>query len=172
MRAEDGGFKGHKLLPRGLCKAMRGIHILWSRYVLQHKPSCSSPQHSGGTPGSTSVGIRKENYLHLCYRTRYACKIFREIWTLAGKFLGGKCSLPHTGSLSHLWGPRCTLLFWRGAVGHAFKTMRSFALQVASRKCIRNQNDPGLSKLACDCYAETVECIFSADHCRLSKPVL
>lgn len=63
-----------------------GIHILWSRCALQHNPLCHLPNTQEGLLAPLAWVIGKENHLYLCYRTRYACKSFREIWTLAGKF--------------------------------------------------------------------------------------
>jgi len=40
VRAEDGGFKGHKLLPRGLFKVLMAVHTLWSSTICcVHLPS-------------------------------------------------------------------------------------------------------------------------------------
>lgn len=106
----------------------------------------------------------------------YHCKPFKRSphslghWDIPNfnwEIFRGKMESPsHTGPLV---GPGYVMIFWHGAVGHPPKTMGSFGLLIAGRKCRKNQSAPQLASLNCDHCTETVEDTFSMDDGRLSK---
>lgn len=90
---------------------------------------CTSPTHSvhlSNTQeefsGSYAVGTGKENTLQVSFKTRYACRIFREIQPLPGSFfpLEGREFLTYQIFVP-LWDPRRMLLVWHKAVATLLK---------------------------------------------------